>query len=509
MRSIYKYIFICSVFALGACKKSFLDQRDPNMVQVNGYFNNEGDVLAAINGCYLGLRGNHTLGEESGLYTDERSDDLMRLTIGANNGEPFQFSNFALSPSNSYVKNHWTALYRIISRCNVVLSNIDKVSFSDPKLKDQYSAETKFIRALLYFELVRKWGAVPLATTQINSAAEAVQYTARTDEKIVYDQIVADLTDASNSSLPNTQFDYQLGRVSKAAAMAVLGKVYLTMATTIDEANRQANLANAQKYLTSAYDLRKFGELKSIPYTDVFDQTKQANCQELIFQQVNLQGDVNYSSSIAFSFQVKGETINSLKPATASVYTVKQDLINEYETGDPRASFSVKFAADKTVQAYFVTKFRDASAGATINGFGGNDWIVMRHADVILMLAEVNYYLGDNVNAIKYLDMVRERAGMPTYANSLKNAAYRDKYTDLKMAILHERRSEFAFEHQRWFDLLRFFKNEELVIFFRAKAQANYGSSTLANFSAKDRYFPIPFEENQLDREKMYQNPGY
>jgi len=92
---------------------------------------------------------------------------------------------------------------------------------------------------------------------------------------------------------------------------------------------------------------------------------------------------------------------------------VTHDLVNEYEVTDPRMTFSIKYANAATVKDWYVTKFRDVSAGAGINGYGGNDWILMRYADVILMLAEVNNYLGNTAAAIQYLDMVRTRAGMP------------------------------------------------------------------------------------------------
>jgi hypothetical protein len=89
------------------------------------------------------------------------------------------------------------------------------------------------------------------------------------------------------------------------------------------------------------------------------------------------------------------------------------------------------------------------------------------------------------------------------------NPAYTAKFPTLKLAILHERRVELAFEHHRWFDLQRFFTTDELVAYFKSKAQADFGSAQLANFTTKDRYYPIPFDEYKLDPAKMYQNPGY
>jgi hypothetical protein len=492
-----------------SCKKDFLEQSDPNAISIDANFQSPNDVLLAVNGIYQSLRSGNNVGETSGLWTDERSDDTGTNDNQSNAGEPFQFNNFSILPSNTYLKSHWVSLYGTVTRANVVLSNIDKVTFADANQKLQYAAEAKFLRALVYFHLVRLWGDVPLVTKQLSST-EVAANTFREKQETVYAQIVADLKEViTNSPLPILQTGANMGRVSKAAANALLGQVYLTMATTLDAGTRQANLDNAKTYLTSAYNMRTFGALSTIPYTDVFDVSKKTTCPELIFQIVNKQGDVNYSSSIAANNQAKGETINSQKQASGVGGNVTRDLINEYEANDPRMAYSVKFANDPVVKDWFITKFRDNSAAASNLGYGGNDWSLIRFADVILMLAEVNMYLGDNASAIKFLDEVRVRAGVPTYAVAMTNPAYSTKFPTLKLAILHERRVELAFEHHRWFDLLRFFTTPELVAYFKGKQQADFGAAKLSNFSAKDRYFPIPFDEYKLDPVKMYQNPGY
>jgi hypothetical protein len=333
-----------------SCKKDFLEQSDPNAISLDANFKSPNDVLLAVNGIYQSLRSGNNIGETSGLWTDERSDDTGTNDNQSNAGEPFQFNNFSILPSNTYLKSHWVSLYGTITRANVVLSNIDKVTFADANLKLQYSAEAKFLRALTYFHLVRLWGDVPLVTRQLSST-EVADNTFREKQETVYAQIVADLKDVvNNNPLPNLQTGASTGRVSKAAANALLGQVYLTMATNLDQANRAANLGNAKTYLMNAYNMRTFGALSDIPYIDVFDVNKKSTCPELIFQIVNKQGDVNYSSAIAANNQAKGETINSQKAASGVGANVTHDLINEYEVGDPRMAYSVKFANDPIVK---------------------------------------------------------------------------------------------------------------------------------------------------------------
>ncbi|HEY8929083.1 MAG TPA: RagB/SusD family nutrient uptake outer membrane protein [Mucilaginibacter sp.] len=500
---------LITLLVLGSCKKDFLQQNDPDSIAVNNYFRNENDVLLALNGCYGALRSGNTIGENSDLWTDQRSDDTGTNDNQSNAGEPFGFGNFSLIPTNSYLYTHWLAMYGVIADCNLVLANVDKVTYANPNTKAIYKAEAESIRALIYFHLVREWGDVPLVTTPLTSTSDITANTFRSPQATVYKQIVADLSDAVKSPLPATQSVGTIGRLSQAAVNTLLGQVYLTMATTGDQANKTTNLNNALTYLTAAYNLKTFGNLKDIPYTDVFDVTKKSTCPELIWQIVNKQGDPVYSSSIAVNTQAKGENINSLKPTSGVGDNVTHDLVNEYEANDPRAAFSIKYANDPTVKDWFVTKFRDVSGAAGINGYGGNDWILMRYADVILMLAEVNMYLGNNAAAIQYVDMVRARAGMPTYEVSSLDPTYSAKFPTLKLAILHERRVELAFEHHRWFDLLRTFTTDELVTYFHAKKQADFGLALLSNFTTKDRYYPIPFNETKLDPVKMYQNPGY
>jgi starch-binding outer membrane protein, SusD/RagB family len=506
---LIKCICLAVLVGLSACGEDFLEQHNPNAIATSQFFQTEADVQLGVNGAYQSLRSANSIGEASHLFTDERSDDAGRNDNQSNAGEPFQFNDFSLLPSNTYLKNHWLALYESITRCNAVLAGIDQVAFQQEATRAQYQAEAKFLRALVYFHLVRKWGDVPLVTRPLGTAEEIQAVTFREKKEAVYAQIVADLEEAVNSPLPDRQTGANIGRVSKTAANALLGQVYLTMATTLDQANRTTYLNQAKQYLTAAYHKRTFGALKEIPYPEVFEVAKKSTNPELIFQIVHRQGDINYASSLAASFQAKGETINSLKPGSGSGGRATLDLVKEYEPGDLRKDFSVKYGNDPAVKDWFITKFRDTSPAAGANGYGGNDWILIRFADVILMLAEVHLYLGEETQAVQYLDMVRERALMPPYAVAKNDPAYSSRFPTLKAAILHERRVELAFEHHRWFDLLRFFTTEELVNYFHGKQQEDYGTARLANFSRKDRYFPIPFDENKLDPVRMYQNEGY
>lgn len=503
-----RYILPFLLLSFTSCSDDFLSQLDPNAVIVGDYFKTESDVQLAVNGLYQALRSGSNIGEGSTLYSEERSDNTGRDDNQSNAGEPFQFNDFSILPSNSYLKTHWSNMYDAIARCNVLLSRIDQVTFTSEDLKQRYIAETKFVRGLLYFHMVRKFGDLPLSTVEVTTKEQANELAFRQPEATVYAQIVTDLTDALASNLPNTQWEYAVGRTSKAAINAILGQVYLTMGATMTEGSA-ANFQRAEQYLTAAYGMRTFGKLSEIPYEEVFDVDSKMTCKELIFQVQYLQGDQNYSSSIARNNQARGETINSQFASTGIGGNVKMDLVKDYETNDIRKDFSIKFATHAQVNDYFITKFRDNSDAAGTAGWGGNDWILIRYADVMLLLAEAKMNLGKNAEAIALLDEVRERAGLPSYATSRNDAAYNSKYPTLKDAILHERRVELAFENHRWFDLIRNYDAQELVNYFKTKSQGDYGNAQLSNITTKDRYYPIPYDEYQLDPQRMYQNPGY
>lgn len=503
--------FVVIALLISSCA-DYLDVPNPNAIPSDSYFASETDVNNAVSGIYNAIRSNNCIGETSDLFSEERSDNTGRLDNQSNAGEPFQFTNFSLLPSNTYLKAHWSALYVSVSRANYVLSYIDdpSIKFTTETNRAIYKSEALFLRALTYFHLVRKWGDVPMVTENLVSFDQIVDNTFRVAKDQVYAQIVTDLKEALNSDLPNLQGASGKGRTCKAAINGLLGQVYLTMAE-LSTNSSQEYFSNAKTYLEAAYAMRTFGQLSEIPYGDVFDVAKKNACPEIIFQIVYKQGDQNYSSGVAARNQSIGETINSLKPASGQGTYVNPDLVNDYEENDVRKDLSVKYADNAKAKAWFITKFRDASSTAGTNGYGGNDFILMRFADIILMLAEVNERLGNSTEAIGYLDQARKRAGLPDYATSNADPVYQSKYTTLRSAILHERRVELAFENHRLFDLLRAFgaNPQAFVDYFKTKNQADYGISNLNNVTAKDIYFPIPFDEYKLDPEKMYQNDGY
>lgn len=516
---------VAGVLTFSSCE-DFLTESDPNHIVTNNFFSTEDDVERAVNGAYLALRSGSCMGEGSTAYTEERSDNAGRWDNQSAAGEPFQFTDFSLLAGNTYLKSHWTAMFETVNNANFAIKGAEEITFADAddqtaqEKKQNAIAEARFVRALVYFDIVRKWGDAPLVTEYLSTPDQIEGHTFREDKSLIYDLIVQDLKfGLEQSTLPNHQDEGGKGRASKAAMAGLLGKVYLTMAHDLDDGKRNEYLNNANTYLEQCYNMKEFGSLSEISLdpentvSGVFNVANKSECPEILFQIVYRQGDKDYHSSIAVDTQPVGVFTNSqCKTSQVPMLKVTPDLVKEFETvaagygkDDPRLNFFVGSAPS----CYYVTKFRDKSEAAGTLGYGGNDWIILRYADVILMLAEVNEALGNTDEAIGYLDQVRARAGLDGYETASLNTAYSSKFPTLKLAILHERRVELAFENQRWYDLLRFFTPSELVDYMHSKNQDDYNESNLQNFTETDVLYPIPYDEWLLNPEGMYQNDGY
>lgn len=161
-------------------------------------------------------------------------------------------------------------------------------------------------------------------------------------------------------------------------------------------------------------------------------------------------------------------------------------VYDSFESGDVRKGFLRKF--ETAGQTYYHTmKYVDLDCGT--DGFGGNNWVVLRYADVALMLAETCYWQGNADEARTWMNMVRARAGLPAWSG-----------TDLRQGIYDERLHEFMQEGLRWQDVLRMYSREEMI--------AHYNAIN-SNFGLKDLLLPIPYNERIQNPDGLYQNPGY
>ncbi len=480
-----RYIFALLIASAMLTACDFLDEYDPNSVTVGNYYASEEDIVASLNGVYTSLTQSY-VANNNHFFTDVRANATVVTSSGANSGIPYQFYNYTLTEENSYVYNRYSQLYKIISRANTLFAHLGDVSYADSSARETYEAEARFLRALSYFWLVTEWGDVPLVLKVLESADDVRANNYRRPKSDVYAAIDDDLKYVTESPLAEVQPASACGKASKAAAWALWGKVLLQQACDEDFAgSKSALLGQAIEKLTKAWNLRTFGELSSIPYAAVWDLATQKSCAENIFQINYIQGNADLGSVWNYLFGPEGSGVTSQKKGEMQNVTT-QAIYDSFEAGDVRRSYLR--ATNIAGQTFYHTmKYADLECG--VNGYGGNNWIVLRYADVALMLAEAYYWSKDETTAKGWLDKVRERAGLADWNG-----------TDLRQGIYDERLHEFMQEGLRWQDVLRMYDRAEMLDRFGA---------INSNFSQKDLLLPIPYNERILNPEGLYQNPGY
>jgi hypothetical protein len=422
-----------------SCKKSFLELAPISNGSANNFFNSKSDFDLAVNNAYSTL---YTMYGPTGLlsYCGElMSDNATLYTVAGSGsitvGDRWAFRDYTLNSANNVVNQLWSDSYVSLYNLNIILDKIP-AAVLDESYKTQLTAEMRFLRGMYYFYMVQAWGDIPLVTKPITPDEAFI--TGRTSRADVYNQVIDDLKYAADSltapdKVPAT------GRASKAAALTLLGKVYLTMGNKSLAAQTLQQVYNS--YNGKPYDLLpEFGSLWGATLA-------QKNTRESIFE-IQYKGGANNPSSTYWPAFAPFENF-AITRFGGGMNQVTDDLYNEYEAGDKRRDTSFELGYLKGgnwIAIKFQKKWKDANA-PIVNAAEScnNNFMIMRYADVLLMLTEAT---GD----VQFMNRVRTRAGLPLYATAGYPTA---KYPTLDLAIEHERRMEFAMEFHRWFDLKR------------------------------------------------------
>ncbi|WP_298715377.1 RagB/SusD family nutrient uptake outer membrane protein [Chitinophaga sp.] len=453
---------------------SFVDLKSPTVVNRDDYFNRESDMTAAVNGMYASLRGYYN---NYFVVAEVPSDNTE-----ANNGNLAyaEVDQQTWLNNNSYFQSLWLNSYNTIGRANIILDKIDGIAMSD-NLKKQYRGEALFVRSLMYLQLAQFFGDVPLILKEVKTEAEAYSYLREPIAK-VYAQVETDLL-AAIEALPPVYTGANVGRAPKAAAQALLGKMYLV----------SKQFPKAVPVLKAAKEDANFGLLDD--YAQVFS-VENRNNKEILFAVQYIANGNGEGSSFCIRFAPFGsgtEITTGAFPTGSNQGT--EDLNDAFEAGDARKPVAI--ARYTTTNALYTRKFLDRPIA---NNEGKNLWPVIRYADVLLMYAEALNETGATGEAIKPLNDVRFRADLEDVEDEGQNA--------LRDIIQRERRVELCFEGHRYLDLLRTGKMLEVM---RAYKEKYKGVGYLVeNYDIRDRnvLFPIPFRERSLNPE-LSQNLGY
>ena len=485
---ICSILLLTQLIILPSCKKSFIDLTDQTRIATSEYYGDSISIAAAVNAAYSGLQDVYGRSNSSrGIwpFAEVASDNSTAVSDGVGVGE---IELFTYTSANPLIQGSWIAVYKCVSRCNVVLARGPAVAMS-AATKSRYFAEVKFIRALAYFNAVQIWGDVPLVTKEIQSVQDAYTY-GRTNKDSVYAQIIQDLTDAESVLPAKYAVTADLGRVTQGAAKGLLAKVYLT------QKNYTAAAGKLNEFIT-LYDNTTYSLQAS--YANIFSTTNEMN-SEIIFAVRYTKGGLGIGSPFTNYF-APGATVTGGIGNAGQYNTVRKDLVDTFlanGAADTRYAASIALYTPTTV--YYTKKYTDVPAG---DGDADCDWIVLRYADVLLMNAEaLNEQNSSNVAlAIPYINRVRIRAGLAGLVAATQTQQ------SLRLAIERERRLELNLEGHRWFDLVRTDRAITVMNNHFTKYQIKNGT-VVVQIDAHNLLFPVPLSEINTNP-VLTQNTGY
>ncbi|MBC3539915.1 RagB/SusD family nutrient uptake outer membrane protein [Rufibacter sediminis] len=529
MKSIKTIALAFGLLSLGACN-DFLETEPITLQTESNSYSTPEDAFKALVGCYDGLQRVWADGISLPVAAEVLSDNSFG---GAGNGDGFNYQavdefdpNRSPADRNLFEAN-WRAYYAAVYRCNVLLSKLEGIDWgTQANLKATYEAETRFLRAYLYFDMVRLWGNIPLLTEP--SAENIAQ--ANPDE--VYKVIAQDLKFAA-ANLPNTTYAAQnpatYGRVTKWAAEALTARAFLYYtgyygkSDLVGEVDKSQALAAVEDVIANGgFDLLDdFAKLW--PVASVKNYAGEDN-KETVFA-------VKYTFTSNYNGNTDGNhwmVMIGMREQASYPYgngwggaTVNPKLWNAFSGDDTRKVASIISIADEKIDfqnkgkqreytGYYIKKYSpmvDEEGNSLPVKQGGTnfmigqfqDYVSIRYADVLLTAAELG-----SPNAQAYFDKVRRRA-------------YKDKFTPLAVSqasIMNERRLEFAGEGIRYFDLLRQGINVAAAAIAETTTVEN-GGTAVSKTIAADKVVQtkglqqIPYNQITLSGGTLKQNPGW
>lgn len=555
---LYITSLTAALISLPACSDDFLDTVSKKELNTETFYKTEADAEMALIGCYDGWQSTVYNGAPGFYLASEMLSDHCFGGAGVGDARNWQvldrFDQSESSSDNDIFNDNWTEYYKAIYRCNELIAHESQITWASEAAQGRIMGECRTIRALLYFDLTRLFGDVPLFTEPVNENRP------RTAAAEVYKVIVEDLNYASKNipanAYPLANNSATDGRITKFAAEALLARVYLFYSgyygvdpegcTKADAlAAVEDVIANGGYQLEASYaDLWMPACTKSADSeyswittyagkycnADGWHAGQTGISKEIILnQKFNTTGDYNGNND-GNVFQVYLGIRNTNCPPYAVGWgccTVNPYFVNKFG-GDPRVSASVidynaiGFESKETfslclndsrdytgyaVKKYSPLCFYDGvreSVGLELGEMHQNisyyiDYTIMRYSDVLLMAAE----LGSS-NAQSYYDQVRKRAGMATKAVTTQN-------------ILDEREVEFAFEGIRYWDVLRqglptaaaTIAEHQNGVKVKNAGNEDLMTTAVGNITAKKGLQQIPARQISLSSNVLTQNDGW
>ena len=520
-------IIVCVALFFSSCSDE-LKTTPKGFVPFTTMYDTKDQINLALNGVYNAIASQGMYGGNLFIYTALANDESYYAGTTSSIGYVgVHFYNY--NSSDSYITSLWNSAYIGIDRANSLLAAMN-TSPADSLTKVSAIAQTKFLRACIYFNLVDNYGDVPLRLTPVNSYSESA--IARSPRKDVYAQIIQDLTEAEATLPVITDLGPTgTGRPSKSAAQALLAKVCLTMAG--QPVNDATKMADARSWAKKVMDSKLHSlnpDYKQVFINQCQDKYDPKECIWEIEYTINPTGAttanfslMGYNNGISCADVDTGYCSQRVKP-TKKLYDLYTDI------NDKRRDWNIAtyvFTSTTTVpivttRKYFTsTQIWDRYPGKWRREYEiakpkvkfqtGINVPVIRFADVLLMFAEAeNEINGPTTDAFNAVNLVRTRAGASSYTLTTTPTK-----TAFKSMIIDERMRELCFEGVRTHDLKRWG-----ILIPTMKALANdialnaptsykiIPAVAANNISDKDMVFAIPQSE-MTNNYLMVQNTGF
>lgn len=484
MKNIKYIILIALGFSTVSCD-DFLNPLPDTAIDSATYFKTDAEIQTGIIGIYDAIQGvnENTVTNDSRvnrgvileyLLTEHRSDNTRSQTV---EGSRADFHRYLVDANNIQSEDYYASMYQVIFRANNIMNYME---VANPENVAKYTGEAKFLRAYAYFNLVRLFGDVPLVTEVVLGSNKEALFT-RIDKSLIYDQIVEDLLEAVGS-LDNR---YK-ARASKAAAQSLLAKVYMTKPNPNYGA---AKLLCEDVIGTGTFQL-------------------QTNFHDVFYNELN--SEIIFAIQYAFGVETESQSFSAEFTSTLrqgrqdGLNMVNQNLIDDFTSnGGTRTavSFVTIASSGRTEVAKFLPQGSNVTAVPPTYGTNpqnaGNDWIVLRYADVLLMHVEATMAGGTATSdpaALASFNAIKDRAFPLAAPHNIANVT--------KNQLLLERRVELAFENHRFFDLVRFGVADNVL-------SAHAATMNYPDYTTRALLLPIPAREINLSGGLLTQNPGY
>jgi len=509
------YIVILGVFGFSSCSNDFLQRYPETAIVSETYYKTPTHFEQAIVASYTHLR---DMAVNSIMMDEMRADNSFFTRYYGDRGPYTTTEVIALFlddlNSGLWIDRRYNTEFNGISRCNTILDRIDASELTDAQ-KKAVIAETKFLRAFYYFDLVREFGPVPLVINEVKSPETAFPPNASIDA--LYSQILADVTDAINAgTLPIPATFPQSGRATMGAAKMLRAYVNMT------KPNRDYPAAEQD-----LKDITKMNYALEADYARIYAKTNK-NGKESIFEVQYREGTTGQSQYFSWKLIPKctnaavlmgiGGSNSANDPSGGWVVPTKA-FIDSYEKGDKRLSASigvVQGVGDQAVTAdatqpvldivgftpqegknyhYFVRKYYHPPYANSLQA--DDNFPLYRYADALLLLAECLVEQGKAGEAQTYLDQVRARAGLASVPAT-------------RQSVSDERRHELAFESKRWTDLIRTGQAVEVMTAFGKYMKSIDPVIVDIAFNVTPNKLLFPFQSRELRvNPNLTQNPGY